>query len=101
MIGDRFPGESLDPPVLSSLDTIDVTSDVGSIYLHRDDEVITPTIATTGCWEPAEADFLRRVLRPGDTFLDVGANIGYFTLLAHRSLARGVRCFPLSLSSGT
>jgi FkbM family methyltransferase len=52
------------------------------MYLHRDDEVITPTILKTGCWEPEEAAFLRAVLRPGASFLDVGANIGYFTLLA-------------------
>jgi len=32
-----------------------------------------------GAYEPDEVALLRRVLRPGDTFVDVGANIGYFT----------------------
>ena len=35
-----------------------------------------------GCYEPHNTRLLRTVLRPGDTFVDVGANIGYFSLLA-------------------
>lgn len=33
-------------------------------------------------YEPATTDFLLRTLDEGDTFVDVGANIGYFSLLA-------------------
>jgi FkbM family methyltransferase len=32
-------------------------------------------------WEQEETDFIKSVLRKGDTFIDVGANVGYFTLL--------------------
>lgn len=35
-----------------------------------------------GVWEPYMTGFLQRRLRPGDTYVDVGANIGYFSLLA-------------------
>jgi FkbM family methyltransferase len=35
-----------------------------------------------GIHEPATTDFLVRYLRRGDTFLDLGAHVGYFTLLA-------------------
>lgn len=35
-----------------------------------------------GDWEEAETRFVRSVLRPGDTVIDIGANIGWFTLLA-------------------
>jgi FkbM family methyltransferase len=35
-----------------------------------------------GIWEPHLTAWVHRVLRPGDTFIDVGANIGYYTLLA-------------------
>lgn len=31
------------------------------------------------CYEDATIDVLKRVLRPGDVFVDVGANIGYIT----------------------
>ncbi|WP_107068140.1 FkbM family methyltransferase [Streptomyces sp. CT34] len=37
-----------------------------------------------GVWEPHLTHWLRRRLRPGDTFVDVGSNIGYFSLLASR-----------------
>jgi len=33
-------------------------------------------------YEPATSDYLRRVLTPGGVFVDIGANHGYFTLLA-------------------
>jgi FkbM family methyltransferase len=35
-----------------------------------------------GNWEPTETDLILSLLSPGDTFIDVGANIGWFTLLA-------------------
>lgn len=34
-----------------------------------------------GIWEPEVTQFVQRRLRPGDVFIDVGANIGYFSLL--------------------
>lgn len=33
-------------------------------------------------WEPPLTELLQAVLRPGDTFLDLGANLGYYSLLA-------------------
>lgn len=41
---------------------------------------------SAGClhddWEPAATDFILSVLGPGDTFIDIGANIGWFSVLA-------------------
>lgn len=79
---DDIPGLMLVPPILGSSYCIDAITDVGPMYLHKDDEVITPTLLRTGCWEPEEAAFLRTVLRSGGSFLDIGANIGYFSLFA-------------------
>ena len=39
-------------------------------------------VCLTGRYEPHETALLRHLLRPGNTFLDVGANWGYFTLVA-------------------
>ena len=41
-------------------------------------------VFATGEYEPATSRMLATCLRPGDTFLDIGANAGYFSLLAAR-----------------
>lgn len=48
-----------------------------------------------GCHEIAEARFVRRLLRPGDHVLDIGANVGFFTLLAARIVGPGGRVIAL------
>jgi FkbM family methyltransferase len=45
-------------------------------------------IARMGVWELAVSEVVTRLLRPGDTALDVGANIGYFSLLMKACGAR-------------
>ena len=39
-------------------------------------------ITEEGIWEPYETSLVLSVLKPGDVFVDVGANIGYFTVVA-------------------
>ena len=44
-----------------------------------------------GIWEPHISAFVADRLRPGDAFCDIGANIGYYSLLASRAVGpRGV-----------
>ncbi|MBN1209557.1 MAG: FkbM family methyltransferase [Myxococcaceae bacterium] len=45
----------------------------------------------TGQYEPQETCLVRALLRPGDTFVDVGAHWGYFTLLAAEAVTRAGR----------
>lgn len=40
-----------------------------------------------GTWEPDHTDWVARSLAPGDVFVDVGAQIGYFSLLASQAVA--------------
>jgi FkbM family methyltransferase len=47
-------------------------------------DVIGRYIYYFGVWEPNLTHWIRRRLRRGEVFIDVGANIGYFTLLASR-----------------
>lgn len=74
------PGEPIPGPLSPDL-VCEVDTDVGSLYAHEGDAVLAPALRQDGRWEPQESDFLRATLRRGDTFLDVGANIGYLTLL--------------------
>lgn len=54
------------------------------MFLHPDDTVITYRIMVEKLWEPNETHWVSRFVREGDTFVDIGANVGYFTLVASR-----------------
>jgi FkbM family methyltransferase len=47
-------------------------------------DMIQQTILLEGTWDPFLTQFIEENLKPGDVFLDVGAHVGYFTLLAAR-----------------
>ena len=50
-------------------------------------------VYATGEWEPPTSLLARRLLRPGDTVLDIGANVGYFSLLAADAVGPAGRVF--------
>jgi FkbM family methyltransferase len=58
--------------------------DVGgaTMYVDPEEPEFGRHIARYGSWEPHIQDVLRRVLRPGDTVVDIGANVGVMTLRA-------------------
>jgi FkbM family methyltransferase len=58
-----------------------LVTDAGRLWIPAFDEVMRPIIETTGTWEPEEGELLAQFFRPGLRFLDVGANVGYFSLL--------------------
>jgi FkbM family methyltransferase len=45
-------------------------------------EFLQRVMLASGSWEPSISAVVERLVRPGDTFVDVGANVGYYTLLA-------------------
>jgi FkbM family methyltransferase len=47
-------------------------------------DVIERSLSVSGAWDEPVLAALRAELKPGSTFLDVGANIGYFSLRASR-----------------
>lgn len=55
------------------------------MWVHEDRDVhISQQIRESGQWEPYESKLVSTLLAPGQTFIDIGANIGYYTLLAAR-----------------
>lgn len=48
-----------------------------------------------GCYEPLNTARFKRILRPGMTVVDVGSNIGYFTLLAAQRVGLGGKVFAI------
>ena len=61
-------------------------------------DLISTTIYLTGRWEPLITRYIRANLKRGDTFVDVGANIGYYDLIASRIVAQTGRVFAIEAS---
>jgi FkbM family methyltransferase len=51
-----------------------------------------------GQWEPVISDWFRTHLRPGDVMVDVGANVGWYTLLAAKLVGPAGRVIAVEAS---
>jgi FkbM family methyltransferase len=54
--------------------------------------MVAPWLVLDGLWESTVTQWLQNTLQPGQVFVDVGANIGYFTLLGASLVGPGGRC---------
>ncbi|MBZ4321482.1 FkbM family methyltransferase [Streptomyces huiliensis] len=54
------------------------------IRIRTTEDLIMRSLYTSGCWEPVVSAFIASRLKPGDGFLDIGANLGYYTAMASR-----------------
>ena len=63
-------------------------------------ERVTPVIRARRTWEPAVTQWLLEGLRSGDTFVDVGAHVGYFTLIAAKIVGEEGRVFAFEPDPG-
>lgn len=64
---------------------------LGPLWFPAEDDVVAPAIARRGIWEPLEGLWLDLVLQPGMTFVNVGANVGYFALWAAQRVGEAGR----------
>lgn len=55
-----------------------------NIIVSKENGMVDNEIALKGIWEPYICECLYLNLRKGDVFLDLGANIGFFSLMAAR-----------------
>ena len=72
-----------------------VLTAVGPLAVDPDDALVTPELRRQGYWEPEVHRALERALFPGATFVDVGANVGYFTVLGSRLVGPEGRVFAV------
>ncbi len=74
------PGEQLDyatrpvEEVVASAHGCEIVVDANDLFIGRS--------VSEGTYEPANVAILQRLISPGDLVADVGANIGFFTVLA-------------------
>lgn len=73
-------------------------AELGSLYFRCDlRDRIMREVCLTGRYEPQETALLQQILRPGMTFVDVGANWGYFTLCAAHLVGRAGRVVSIEV----
>ncbi|NRB43002.1 MAG: FkbM family methyltransferase [Pseudomonadales bacterium] len=55
------------------------------MVVHGDgDKHVSAALQKTGIWEAYESELIQQLLFTGATFIDVGANIGYYSMLSSR-----------------
>ncbi|MEL6106166.1 MAG: FkbM family methyltransferase [Planctomycetota bacterium] len=73
--------------------------DVGGFEMELGiQDVIERELRCGNDWEPHVTSVLREFLGAGETFIDIGANIGYFTLQASRTVGASGRVFAVEPS---
>lgn len=83
-----------DPRNLFATEKVGVTND-GLKYWCLLENHIERSILNNGVWEPLETNAVKKLLHSGGVVFDIGANIGYFTLLMSKLVGVDgqVHCF--------
>jgi FkbM family methyltransferase len=61
-------------------------------------ELVEATIARHGDWEPCISAYVRRTVGPGDVVIDIGANVGFYSLLAAKLAGPSGRVYAIEPS---
>jgi FkbM family methyltransferase len=75
-----------------------ITASTGDRFRCRPPDFIQMYLWLFGMWEPDLTAFIAERLSDGDGFVDVGANIGYFSALAVRRVGRSGRVVAIEAS---
>jgi FkbM family methyltransferase len=63
------------------------------------DRSLVPYLLKHRCWEPHVMAHLARTLQPSSVFMDVGANLGYFTVLCAPLVSRVIAFEPVATTA--
>ncbi|HEU0251969.1 MAG TPA: FkbM family methyltransferase, partial [Pyrinomonadaceae bacterium] len=66
-----------------------VTLEGFKLAVHQHDTIISESIRQNKIWAQSETRLFRELITPGMVVIDVGANIGYFSLLASTLVGSG------------
>jgi FkbM family methyltransferase len=79
--------------LLVSRDPVAVQCEGSWIYVDPRDVGVSLYLMTEQVYEPQLTELLKRILEPGMTVVDGGANVGYFTLLCARLVGQEGRVY--------
>lgn len=65
------------------------------MYLKIDDPGVSRDLIIRGMREREETRMIQKTLRPGMTVIDIGANIGYYTLMEARAVTKTGRVYAI------
>lgn len=68
-------------------------------HSYESDEYVSREILNNGNWEPFETELTRRLLAVFDLFIDLGANIGWYSALAQNVMAAGGQIYAFEPDS--
>jgi FkbM family methyltransferase len=88
-------GSAGDPRRCADVDLI-IPIEGREIRAPASDRSIVPTLLDTRVWEPHVLAYLREHLRREHVFVDVGANLGYFTVLCAPLVSRVIAFEPVA-----
>jgi len=75
-----LPSSFVVPTGIHGLELESVATDAGALWFPVADQVMRDHIRSAGTWEPEIGRVLRQIFPArGGTFVDVGANVGYFS----------------------
>lgn len=75
-------------------------SSVGGKLVVDTGDVVGRVLTASGVWELHVTEAFRRRLAPGDVCIDIGAHIGYYTLLASKLVGPGGHVYAFEPSPG-
>ena len=63
------------------------------LYVNPNDKVLSDSIIRDGIWEKEETEFVKSYIKRNWVVLDIGANIGYFTLIFSKLVGKNGKVF--------